>query len=424
MRRVPKPMFFVVVIIIAGLSLLAYYGLHFWLGDQYVDIKGAKEMRFGIDIRGGVDAVFEPADKNQKVTEDNLESARAIIETRLDGKNILDRDVTIDKVNKRIVVRFPWQSTETSFDPEKAIQELGSTARLTFKDPDGNVIIEGSNVVKATAIQGSGEWEVKLELNSEGAKKFADATAKLVGKQISIYLDTTLKQSPTVEEAITGGEAYITKISTKQEAKELANTINAGRLPFDLVSKNHSEISPTLGDKALDVMVLAGFIAFILICIFMLVYYRIPGLVAVIALVFQIAGILLATSVPQITLTLPGIAGIILSIGMGVDANVISAERIKEELRNGKTLIGAIDAGFDKAFSAIFDGNITVIIVAILLMIFGSGAMLSFGYSLLAGVIMNFLAGVTASRLMLKSISRFGGIFKNTFLYGNRRTAK
>jgi protein-export membrane protein SecD len=169
-------------------------------------------------------------------------------------------------------------------------------------------------------------------------------------------------------------------------------------------------------------MVWAGKVAFALVCLFMLFYYRLPGLVACIALVLQVTGQLLALSVPQFTLTLPGIAGLILSIGMGVDANIIVSERIREELNNGKALPRAIETGFARAFSAVFDGNITVIIVAIILMLLGSGSMLSFGYTLLCGVIMNFVAGVTASRLMIRSLSNFKALSKTQY-FGKGRTA-
>lgn len=170
-------------------------------------------------------------------------------------------------------------------------------------------------------------------------------------------------------------------------------------------------------------MILAGKIAFVVVCLFMLLYYRLPGLVACIALLLQVTGQLLALSVPQFTLTLPGIAGVILSIGMGVDANVIVSERIKEEINSGKSLRRAVDLGFERAFSSVFDGNITVIIVAIILIIFGSGAMLSFGYTLLCGVIMNFVAGVTASRLMIRSLSEFESLRKPQ-LFGARRVTQ
>jgi len=174
-----------------------------------------------------------------------------------------------------------------------------------------------------------------------------------------------------------------------------------------MVTKNHSTISPMLGSGALDIMVLAGVIAFVIICAFLIFYYRLPGFVASIALLIQVSGQILVISVPQITLTLTGIAGVILSIGMGVDANVIISERISEEISSGKSLGYAISSGFQNAFSSVFDGNITVMIVAVILMIYGSGSLLSFAYTLMTGIVFNFLAGVTASRLMISSLSQF-----------------
>uniref|UniRef100_S0DG73 Protein export membrane protein SecD/SecF C-terminal domain-containing protein n=1 Tax=termite gut metagenome TaxID=433724 RepID=S0DG73_9ZZZZ len=232
-----------------------------------------------------------------------------------------------------------------------------------------------------------------------------------------------------------------------EAAKELADKINAGALPFKLITENFSTISPTLGEGARDAMMIAGIIAFAIIAVLMIAMYRLPGVIAVFGLAGQV-GLMIASitgffpSFPSFTLTLPGIAGIILSVGFGVDANVITAERIKEELKTGKTVDGAITAGFNRAFTAIFDGNITVIIVAVILMgafgtpgsffstllypvffMFGpstSGNIYSFGYTLLVGVILNFVMGVMASRFMLKSISRFGP-FRKPWLYGGEK---
>lgn len=421
--RVGKPWFFIVALITAAIVYVTFFGFSTFIGSSEVAVKSIKEMRFGIDIKGGVEAYFQSADASKKPTIDELNSARAIIETRLDSKNILDRDVTVDKDRGVILVRFPWKTGETEFNPQKAIAELGETAKLTFVDPDGNIVIEGKHVVKATPEynQQDGSVYVKLNLNAEGATLFETATGKYVGKPITIKMDETVISSPKVEEKISGGEARISGSFTSDEAKALAEKINAGALPFALVSKSNSNISPTLGTNALGVMVKAAVLAFILICLFMLFYYRLPGFVACIALAMQVCTQLLIFSIFQYTITLPGIAGIILSIGMGVDANVIISERIKEELRGGKTLGGSIEAGFKRAFSAVADGNVTVMIVAVLLWIFGSGSMLSFGISLFTGVVLNFVTGVTASRLMIKSLSNFK-FLRNTFLYGNRRS--
>ena len=414
-----KRVFFITVLITITLFLISMFGIK--IGS--FEIKGAGQMRFGTDIRGGVEATYEPKDLGRAPSENELESARSIIETRMDAKNITDRDVTIDKVNGKIIVRFPWKSDEADFDPQKAVSELGETAKLTFRDPDGKVVLEGSDIKKSSAELDQGNLPVvALEMTPSGAVKFADATGRLIGKEITIYMDENPISSPTVETKITDGKAQITNMENLAAAAALASKINSGSLPFSLIAKNCNIISPSLGSSALKIMVIAGTVAFVLVCLFMIFYYRLPGLVACIALVLQLTGQLLALSVPQFTLTLPGIAGVILSIGMGVDANIIVSERIKEEINSGKTLKQSIDLGFERAFSSVFDGNITVVIVAIILIIFGSGAMLSFGYTLLCGVIMNFVAGVTASRLMIRSLSNFKSLRKLQY-FGARREA-
>ncbi len=413
--RTNKNMYIFVAIFIVAITLISILGIN----AGPLQIKGVEDMRFGIDIRGGVEAVFEPENLDRMPTDAELESAKIIMETRLDSQNIMDREVAIDKNNKQIIIRFPWKSDEADFNPQKAIAELGETAKLTFRDPQGNILVEGKDVVESIVQvdRDNNRPVVTLKFNSEGTKLFADATTKLVGQPISIYMDETLISAPTVNEPITGGESVISNIGSIEEAKDLATKINSGALPFSLVSKNHSTITPTLGLGALDVMVKAGLTAFILVCLFMLVYYRLLGVVACFALTLQLAVQLLALSIPQMTLTLPGIAGIILSIGMGVDANVIVSERIKEELREGKTLGGSIDTGYHRAFSAVFDGNVTSIATSIILMIFGTGSMLSFGYTLMVGCILNFASGITASRLMTKSLSMNNSFRKKSF-YG------
>ncbi|HEX3026670.1 MAG TPA: protein translocase subunit SecD [Clostridia bacterium] len=420
-KRVGKPVFFVVLLVILAISYLSAFGVRSNYGDvSTAIIKGAQDMRFGIDIRGGVDVTFRPP-KNFNATSDQMKAAEAIINQRLDNLKISDREVYTDTAHDRIIVRFPWKSGEKSFDPESAIKELGATALLTFKAPDGTVVLSGSDVKNASPayVQTTGQYVVNLTLSDTGKTKFAAATKKYLGQIITINMDNQTIESPSVKSEIDNGQAEIEGNFTSASATALANKINAGALPFKLETDNFSTISPTLGSNALNVMLLAGGVAFGLICLFMMLYYRLPGVVACIALCGHLAGTILAISIPQFTLTLPGIAGIILSIGMGVDCNVITAERIKEELRTGKTLDGAIDAGFDRSFSAIFDGNVTVIIVGIILMWLGSGSVKSFGYTLICGVVFNFVMGLMASRLMLKSVSRFSFARKDA-LYNGR----
>ena len=453
MRKVGKPVVFVVVAIIIVFTTLAFFGISTSYGDITTTyIKGVDDIRWGIDIRGGVDVTFTPPE-GYDATPEEMAAAESIIKVRLVSQNITDYETYVDEAKDRIIVRFPWKEGETDFNPEQAVKELGETALLTFREnQSGPVVIEGKHVKSASAEpspDGRGS-QVKLELTDEGAELFSDATGRLIGQQISIWMDDTMISAPRVDSQIPGGIAYITGgaqgVDVK-EAKALADRINGGALPFKLETENFSTISPTLGFGARDAMVTAGVIAFVLVAIFIIIMYRMCGVVASIALVGQVAGMIACLTgffapFPSFTLTLPGIAGIILSIGMGVDANVITSERIKEELRNGKTLDGAIDSGFQRTFSAIFDGNITMVIVAIILMgafgppqsIFNSllspifrwfgpsatGAIYSFGFTLIVGVIFNFIMGVTASRLMLKSVSKFKP-FKKPWLYGGAK---
>lgn len=465
MKRVAKPVFFIVALLIIALSCMAFFGVHGRNGDIPVTyIKGLNDIRWGIDIKGGVEATFSPADGVQATRED-MESAKAIIELRMVNNNITDYELYADYDNGKVIVRFPWKEDETDFDPEAAVEELSATALLTFREggeyettgvgsdgqpiyktPAGttaeNVIMDGKDVVSAKAgmIQddnGAQQFVVDLEFNDEGRELFGEATSRLVGKTISIWMDDVMISQATVKEAITEGKCNISGNFTSSEAATLASKIQAGALPFKLETTNLRTINPTLGASALNAMALAGAIALVLVCLFMLIVYRVPGFVACIALLGQVALSLACVSgffnfVPSFTLTLPGIAGVILSIGMGVDANIITNERIKEELRAGKTLDGAIRTGSKTSFAAIFDGNITVIIVAVILMlvfgpsnilsgIFGAsttGTIYSFGYTLLVGVIGNFLMGVTASRLMLSSLSGYKFMRKKSWYGG------
>lgn len=454
MRRVKKPVFFIVLICILGLGYLTFAGIHTQYGDiKTTYIKGADEIRWGIDIQGGVNATFQPAD-GYNATDDEMDAAKAVIEQRLISLNITDSEVYVDYSKDRVMVSFPWQAGEENFDPEAAVSELGETAVLTFRkgtQADGEEVLTGTDVKKAEAQQyqdektGGVKFGVGLTLNSEGAKKFADATAELAGNgQISIWMDDKSISAPNVESAITDGKAQITGNFTYDTAKALADKINAGSLPFKLTTSSTNIISATLGEGARNAMIIAGVIAFIIIAIYMIVIYRLPGFVASIALIGQVVGSIACISgffgnIESFTLTIPGIAGIILAVGMGVDANVITAERIKEELRNGKTLNGAIEMGYKRAWSAVFDGNITVVFVAVILMgafgptdsVFGTilkpiffmfgaataGTIYSLGYTLLVGIILNFVFGIFCSRLMLSSLSKFK-CFKNRRFYG------
>lgn len=399
-----KKMLAAILLVIAAFICIAVFGA----GSS---IKGIFDMRYGIDIRGGVEAIFEPQGLDRSPTEKELQSAREVIETRMDNQNIVDREVTVDKDSGYIIVQFPWKSGETNFNPEDAIAELGEMAELTFRDPDGNVLIQGKDVQTATPestnSKGIKTYEVALSFNDNGSKLFEEATGKLIGKRMSIFMDNDLISSPTVQTKISGGQAVITGMKDYNEAKNLAEKINAGALPFSLKTTNFSTISPSLGNNALGIMVDAGIAAFIVISLFMIIFYRLPGIVACITLILQMVLQMLAVSVPQYTLTLPGIAGIILTLGMAVDTNIIISERISDELKKGISVKGAVLAGYKNAFSSVMDGNVTTAIVAVILMFLGSGTMLSFGYTLLIGMIVNLLVGVSVSKHLLLSFIQF-----------------
>lgn len=468
MNKRGKSIFFIVAGLIFALAYTSFFGIKQVYGDTETTwFKGASDIRFGIDIKGGVDATFMPAN-DVDATKEDLDAAEAIIKLRLVGLNITDYEVYIDHNRDRIIVRFPWKEGEKNFNPEQAIKEIGASAVLSFREGNGDglpleetadeVVLVGSDIKKASAAAqqnpttGQVEHIVHLELNPEGAVKFATSTTKLAPTKgiISIWMDDAVISAPQVQSAITDGVATISGNFDADSAKALADKINAGSLPFALSAESFSTISPTLGSTSLEAMVMAGIVAFALVAIFIVFLYRLPGFIAIIGLLGQVAATLACISgfFPEFnsfTLTLPGIAGIILAIGMGVDANIITFERIKEELRGGKTLNDSITAGFKRGLAPVVDGNITVVIVAIVLMgAFGptdgffaklltpifawfgpstAGSIYAFGYTLLVGVVLNFVMGIGASRLMLRSISKFK-IFQNTALYVGKSKGK
>lgn len=449
-----KSTFFVILALILALTYLAFFGIENYYGDiRQVYVKGANDIRWGIDISGGVEAVFSPDIEDVEITDEDMEAAKTVIETRLVNNNITDYEVYADSFNHQIIVRFPWKADENEFDAQAAIQELGETAMLTFcaNQDNTDIILQGSEDIKSAqaGLDEDNNYIVALELTDVGTSKFATATATYLGQTISIWMDDEIISAPTVNSTITNGMATITGLTDAEEAIDLANKINAGSLPFALtVDESKLQIiSPSLGSDALNVMLIAGAIAFTVVCIIMIARYRINGVVAAIALLGQLAGTIACISgffpgASSFTLTIPGIAGIILSIGVGVDCNVIAAERIRDEFKRGKTLDNAIEAGYKNSLSAIIDGNVTIVIVAIVLMgafgspdsflgtifspimsLFGSsitGSIYSFGYTLLIGVVFNLIMGVLASKAMIKSVSQLK-CMRNPALYGGKK---
>lgn len=412
---------------------IALLGLVLFVGVPVSGIPKVHDMRLGIDIKGGISTTLYPdLQEGKKPTQKELDSAIAVINNRLDNAKIFDRNVVAEIENGRIIVEIPYKPGEKDFNPQKAIDEIGKTALLTFQEvdenlkdeenrykPTGKIVLEGKDVKDAfvSSDPETGSLVVSLQLKPEGRQKFADATLRLMKKPIAIFMDDVLISAPIVNSHITTGEAVITGSFTPEEASNLADTIRSGALPFRLVAKDLNSITPTLGESALAVAIRAGLVAFMLVCIFMLIFYRMPGLLADIALAGLVIIQLCVLTWLGVSVTLPGIAGIILSVGMGVDANIIILERIKEEIRAGKTLRAAIDMGFNKAFAAILDANVTTLISAIVLYNLGSGPIKGFAMTLFIGVFLSFFTSITASRIMLRSVSNIN-LAKNRWLYG------
>ena len=452
----------VTVLLIVVFAFTAFFGVSSTYGDVTTTyIKGVSDIRFGVDIKGGVNVTFLPSD-GYDATDEQLDAAQSVIENRLVALNITDYELYADYNQDSLILEFPWQSDETAFDPEAAIEEIGTTAYLTFREgseADGALILDGARVENATAQYGpvtsggASEYYVALEFDAEGAEAFGEATTRLYqeGGSISIWLDDENISVAAVNAAITDGRAVITGSGFDREAVvTLARQINSGALPFALTVDSYSTISPSLGENSLEAMVYAGVIAFAVIFAIMAFMYRLPGVLACVGLLGQVAATLAFVSgyfpvFNSFTLTLPGIAGVILAIGMGVDANVITAERIKEELRAGKSLPGALKSGFARGLTPVIDGNVTIVIVAVVLMgafgptdgifarllnvvffAFGAstaGTIYAFGYTLMTGVLLNFVFGVFATRVMIAGAASIKAL-QNPWLYGLDKTPK
>jgi len=410
-----------VLAIVMVLVIFAIFGLYD-TSAKYGVIIPATEIKTGLDISGGISIIYAP-DIEGEVSADDLAKAKVILRQRLDNKNLYDANITADTSNGWLAVEIPNET-----DKDSAIEGLGQTAKLEFRDPDGNVIVDGSNVISADVQYSVNDYGVEepgvsLTFDEVGRQKFEEATSNLVGSYISIYLDDTVISSPNVKEALSGGNIFISiggnNIDEKlAEANGLASLIDSGSLPFGLKVITSQYVGPTVGAQALDISIKACAIGIICVIIFMILVYKLPGIVASLSLIAYTSLVLLVISNLEITLTLSGIAGVILSIGMAVDANIIIFSRIKEELKNKIEIQKAVDLGFKNALSSIIDGNITTAIVAISLYLFGMGAVKGFGLVLLIGIIVSMITAIFLTRFMLKS---FANIFnKKINLYGGK----
>lgn len=376
----------------------------------------AKNIKLGLDLAGGVSITYQTVE--EKPTSQQMDDTIYKLQRRVE--NYSTESAVYQEGSNRINVDIPGVT-----DANQILEELGKAGSIQFVDEAGNVVIDGADISTAkpqTLTQGATSYGVSLELNPSGAKKFAEATAANIGKRISIIYDGREIQSPRVNQAITDGKAIIEGQASFDAADSLASIIRIGALPLELRELRSNVVGAKLGVEAINTSLLAGIIGFILVIIFMIIFYRIPGLAAGIALIAYVAAMLLLLNGLDVTLTLPGVAGIILSIGMAVDANVIIFTRIKEELAKGKTVRSAIKTGFEKALSAIVDGNITTLIAAAVLWLKGPGTIKGFAQTLAIGIILSMITALFVTKFILYALYNLG--LDNEKFYGVQKQVK
>ena len=410
MRKKSALKFIISIVVILISAYVSVFGLN--LGS-YKILSLGESLKPGLDLKGGVYIEEEIVDKN--VDSETLKRTKELLELRVNGLGVSEAVVAISGSN-RIRIEIPG-----IYDAQKALEQVGKTGKLTFRSPEGNVILDGEDVSDASVgvDQQSNKPVVQLKMNENGTKKFAEATKKYINKPISIYMDEDLVSSPTVNSEITNGEAIITGSGDIEEAKRLAGIIKSGTLPVKLEPATVKTIGPSLGAEAIPTSIKAAVIGVALIMLFMIAYYRIPGIIASIALCVYIMLTLLIFVNIGATMSLPGIAGLLLSVGMAVDANVLIFERTKEELRLGKSLSTSIDAGFKRAFSSILDSNVTTLIAGFSLYFLGSGSVKGFALTLNIGVVCSMLTAIIVTRFLLTSFVNTGWI-KNPRLYSKK----
>lgn len=379
-----------------------------------------KGIPLGLDLRGGVHLVLQ-ADPNKNgapITNDDMDKAKAIISKRVNDLGVSEPIVQTDYVKKRLVIDLAGIT-----DPDKAVDVLKTTAKLTFRDPQGNIVLQGDELKDAKAGQDSsaaGGYVVNLTFSSDGAKKFGDLTTKYIGQRIGVYLDDKVLTNPTVNTPILNGQAEITGYSTLEDAANNAVLMRSGSLPVSMSIAEKRQVGASLGIDSLHKSIKAGLYGLIFIFLFMLVFYRLPGVVADFSLILYGLIVLWIFWMFRVVLTLPGIAGFILSIGMAVDFNIIIYERVKEEVRAGKSLRAGVEAGFSRAFVTVIDAHVTTFIAAMTLYYFGSGSIKGFALTLGVGIIASLFTAITFTRLVLRLIVGISAKLKTTW-FGVRR---
>lgn len=356
-------------------------------------------MNLGLDLQGGVHVLLEAQETDGPVTEDTMRGALAIIDRRVNALGVSEPIIQREGA-RRIIVELPGVQ-----DQQQAIDTVGRTAMLEFRDPFGNTALTGA-YLKNTQLGTDryGRPAVDLEFDREGIQSFADLTTRYQGRLSQIVLDGDVLQEVRINEPILDGKAQITGSFTHEEARHLVVLLQEGALPVPMEILEIRNVGPTLGRDSIDRSAKAGIIGVALVLLYMLMYYKLPGAIADLALGTYIVIVLAALTGFKATLTLPGIAGFILSIGMAVDANVIIFERIKEEMESGKRIRAAVEAGFDRAFKAILDANITTLITAGVLFYLGTGAVRGFAVTLSIGILASMFTAIVVTRVVLSSV--------------------
>ncbi len=386
-------------------ALLGLLGFTCWQGFGSSHTGSARNINLGLDLAGGVSITYQAKDKNPSAEDmkDTIYKLQKRVEQYSTEASVYQEG------DDRINIEIPGVS-----DANKVLEELGKPGSLVFQDADGNTVLEGTDVKNAEAqtqensTTKNKEYVVALQLTKEGTTKFAEATAANVGKQISIIYDGQTISSPRVNQAIEGGEAVITGMSSYEEADNLAATIRIGGLSLELEELRSNVVAAQLGEEAISTSLMAGAIGLAIIFVFMCFVYLLPGLAAGLALLIYTGLILVLLNAFNITLTLPGIAGIILGIGMAVDANVIIFARVREEVTTGISVKTSLKNGFHKALSAIVDGNVTTLIAAAILWFKGSGSVKGFAQTLALGIVVSMFTALVITRIIIFSLYAIG----------------
>lgn len=402
-KRRSTMLFILSFVIIVSLAFAGFRGIEIG-GWEFKSFDRA--ITKGLDLQGGVSVLMEIQDEN--VSSEDLEKTRQLIDLRVNKLGVAETTVTIEG-DRRIRVEIPGQ-----YDSKDLVDSLGKTGNLTFKDSNGDEVLTGKEVTEASVVfdNSTGSPVVSLKLNDEGKQKFADATSANLGKQITIYMDDEVISSPTVQSVITNGEAIITGNSSVEEAKNLAGLINAGALPVTVKAASISNVGAQLGAEALPSSIKAGAIGIAIIFLFMIIYYGIPGIIAAMALTLYTVLTLIVFTEAGTTLTLPGIAGFLLTIGMAVDANVLIFERIREEMSKGISVKTAVETGFHNALSSIIDSNVTTIIAALTLYFIGSGPVKGFAVTLMIGIAVSMFTAIVVTKTLMKLAVNMGMLSK------------